>query len=201
MSSGATSSAGGGLRPIRCKEARTSAITARRFASERLIASSAPVIVSSLASVSPIFRSLALTFCVASRSAAVSFARSARIEAISASICRRCSCDASIVSSMPRSSSRWPLSSAPFSSKSGAAGGAVCAAMQMGVKGRRQSSSAARLAAPAKALLLCRVSGDTMAFMAAAGWTGRGSESRESNTGQQKVAPSRQDPKRTRINF
>ncbi len=47
MSSGATSSAGGGFRPIRCKEARTSAITERRLVSERLIASSAPVNVSS----------------------------------------------------------------------------------------------------------------------------------------------------------
>ncbi len=110
MSSGAASRAGGGLRPMRCKAARISTITARRLSSERRIASSLPVSSSSRASAAAIFCWRSSMVWARSTSAAASFARSARIAATSASILARCSCEARSVSSIPRSSSRRPLS-------------------------------------------------------------------------------------------
>jgi hypothetical protein len=85
-------------------------MTARRAARDRLIASSDPVSVSSLASISPIFRSVALTSLVAFKSAAVSLARSERIDSISASILWRYSCDVSRERSMPRVDDRRVVS-------------------------------------------------------------------------------------------
>ena len=116
MSSGPTSTAGGGLRPMRCNAASTSAMTPRRLSSDRLMASSLPPSASSLCSASLTLISKSLTLAPVSSSAALNRARSARIVSISISMLRRCRLEASSVSCTPRNSNCLASMSGLFAS-------------------------------------------------------------------------------------
>ena len=72
-SSGSASSAGGGLRPMRCRAASTSISTPRRLSSERRIALSLPLSVSSRLWLSATFASASSILFLASISAEISF--------------------------------------------------------------------------------------------------------------------------------
>ncbi len=104
MSCGLIRIAGGGLAPMRWSAARTSAIASRRLSRERASVSALPLREASRSSAAASPRSASCTFAVVSISAAESRARSARIDSNCDSMARRCSSDARIVSSTPRSS-------------------------------------------------------------------------------------------------
>ena len=102
ISSGLASTAGGGLRPIRCSAASTSAMVSRRASSERLMAVSLDWAVSSRFSTSPTRSSAARARLVVSINAAARRARSLRMDSMSASTRRFFSSAAFSASSTPR---------------------------------------------------------------------------------------------------